>query len=385
MAESGLTVYGATPNAVELIDEMGKAIHQSGFFQTDNDAQGKVVAMTCLAKGMDPMSIGQRYHNIKGRLSMKSDAMLAEFRIRGGKHRVIKREADTACLELIDGDQAEQFTFTWQDAQAEPFIYNGKESETLRFIEAGNHAELAKRLKPKYSTPRARMQMLWARVVSDGVRTMMPEVNLGTYTPEEIDDFDGDSRAVPSAAADRPSAPLADTPVSEEIEAEFKPSDAPQLATRQMVHRIKELFLACGVPAETQAAALRQAGADQVERLPFDQANDLISALESKFAQITQPMAGESRADPDAIAETINAPIREQTIGKLRGLMTEMVQMPGMADFAERCNQKLQDAGMTELSDLTEADGQQIIQLFGAKNVEAFFGLDLKVAAGNGS
>lgn len=37
------------------------------------------------------------------------------------------------------------------------------------------------------------MQMLWARVVSDGVRAMAPEVVAGYYTPEELDESDGDA------------------------------------------------------------------------------------------------------------------------------------------------------------------------------------------------
>ena len=44
-------------------------------------------------------------------------------------------------------------------------------------------------LKAKYSTPRARMQMLWARCVSDGVRVVAPECVQGIYTPEETSDF----------------------------------------------------------------------------------------------------------------------------------------------------------------------------------------------------
>ena len=44
-------------------------------------------------------------------------------------------------------------------------------------------------LKAKYSTPRARMQMLWARCVSDGVRVVAPECVQGIYTPEETADF----------------------------------------------------------------------------------------------------------------------------------------------------------------------------------------------------
>lgn len=35
--------------------------------------------------------------------------------------------------------------------------------------------------------------MLWARITSDGVRAMAPEIVAGVYVPEEIEDFDSNS------------------------------------------------------------------------------------------------------------------------------------------------------------------------------------------------
>jgi len=45
-------------------------------------------------------------------------------------------------------------------------------------------------LKFNWSTPRKRKQMLWARLVSDVVRAIAPQVVKGIYTPEEVADFD---------------------------------------------------------------------------------------------------------------------------------------------------------------------------------------------------
>jgi len=133
----GLSVYAA-PNAVSVIESMGRAIAKSQFIKCDNVEQGMVLAMTCYSKGMDFLTLAQKYDLIGGRLSMKSDAMLSGLRERGGKHKIVKRTADEACVVLSYDGQEYESRFTWEEAQGEPFIYNGKESETLRFIESGN-------------------------------------------------------------------------------------------------------------------------------------------------------------------------------------------------------------------------------------------------------
>ena len=54
-------------------------------------------------------------------------------------------------------------------------------------ITSGNTAALV--MKPKYRTNRSRMQMIWARCVSDGVRVVCPAACQGVYTPEETEDI----------------------------------------------------------------------------------------------------------------------------------------------------------------------------------------------------
>jgi len=373
-----LTVYGAVPNATELITMMGNAIHQSGMLGCANPAQGAVLAMTCFAKGSDPMSLAQRYHIIHGRLSMKSDAMLAEFRNRGGKHRIIKRSADEAAIQLVMDGDTQEFSFCWSEAQREPFIYNGKESETIRFIAAGNQAELDKRLKGKYSTPRARMQMLWARVVSDGVRAMCPEVNLGTYTPEEIEDFDNDTPAMSPAAAEtggdlKPSAPPATSQDDEITDAKFLPvdTDAGKITGKQLA-RVTELFKALDLGPESQVASAKKRGAESVATLTEEQADDLLSALEGAYAKKLGDQVGESSADGQAISESVDAPISETKLAQIKTLIGQLVQMPGNADLAERMKAKLATHGITKMGELTESSADRVINTLAVKNLDAF-------------
>lgn len=153
----------------QFVVGFGKAISESKMFGCSNVAQGQVLAMACLAERTNPININRRYHLIGGKLSMRADAMLAEFRAKGGKHKVLQRTSDVAEVELTYDGNKERFKFTTEEAKLEPFFW-------------------AKRDVPKdnYATPRGRMQMLWARVISDGVRTMCPEVVAGCYTPEDM-------------------------------------------------------------------------------------------------------------------------------------------------------------------------------------------------------
>lgn len=168
-----IELYSKINDPVDAIERLGKFFAQSGMFGCDRPEQGMVLAMACLVERRSPIEIKRRYHLQNGDLSMRADAMLAEFRtIKSGKHKIIERTAERAAVELtLDGD-TQLFAFTWKEALNEPFVFT-RDGKTL---------------KKNYATPRARTQMLWARVISEGVHAMAPEIVSGVYTPEELDD-----------------------------------------------------------------------------------------------------------------------------------------------------------------------------------------------------
>ena len=180
-----LAVFDRIADPMVAVEKLGDWFFKSGLFGLANPSQGHVVAMACLCDRVNPMEIGRRYHVIEGRLSMKAEAMLAGFHERGGKHRIVERSPEAAEIELTPpGGDPVKFRFTWEEAKQESFPYrNGKDGD----------------LKNNWRTPRGRMQMLWARAVSDGVRAIMPGVVVGTYTPEEIGDMPA---ALPEGGAD---------------------------------------------------------------------------------------------------------------------------------------------------------------------------------------
>jgi hypothetical protein len=187
-----IAVYDNIGDPMATMKTFGLTVASSGMFGSLSPAQGEILAMECMVQRLPPMQLALRYHIIGNKLSMKADAMLAEFIEQGGKHKVIARTPDKAEVQLSYEGETQNFAFTADEAKQEPYYYTGKQSDILKALAKGG-ADLAKlELNPNYATPRKRMQMLWSRVVSDGVRTMMPGVNFGRYTPEELGEDEGE-------------------------------------------------------------------------------------------------------------------------------------------------------------------------------------------------
>jgi hypothetical protein len=188
-AMEAIQLYDKIQDPIAGIEKLGNFFAKSGMFGCEKVEQGAILAMACWAERKSPLEITKKYHLLDGRLSMKAEAMLAEFKVRGGKHEIVTRTPDCASIKLTIDGQTHTFALTWEEAQKEPFPY-GKENK----------------LKKNWATPRARMQTMWARVVSDGVRAMAPEIVTGTYTPEEIEDFEQPS-APPKQVFTQPAEP----------------------------------------------------------------------------------------------------------------------------------------------------------------------------------
>ena len=182
-----LTKHCATIDGLQAV---GTAIAASGMVGAKNPNQGIVVALTCAQEGLTLLDFSRTYHLIDNNVSMRADAMLARYNARGGAHRVIERTPECAKIELSRGKNSRKDTFelTWEDAQKEPFVYAGKDGMKN------------KKLKTNWATPRARMQSLWARVCSDGIRAVDPAVVSGSYSPEELQDIPNSPAAIDAAS-----------------------------------------------------------------------------------------------------------------------------------------------------------------------------------------
>lgn len=127
------------------------------------------------SEGLHPMEAIRRYHVIEGMPTKRADAILAEFRDRGGKVRWLHRSNEKVEAEFYDPKDPKappvKITWTFEEAKKSGLAI-GREG----------------RLKDNWRKfPR---QMLTARVISEGVRLVAPEIIVGLYTPEEVMDFD---------------------------------------------------------------------------------------------------------------------------------------------------------------------------------------------------
>jgi len=201
MKETALQTTKPLPlTSISEVSTAGDLLAKSGMFGARNPAEGFVIAAMCQQAGLSYIEFMEKYHFFHGRISMRADAMLANLLEHGGSYKIIKRTPDAASVQMKYGAAEGTFSFTWEEALAEPFIYRGGPSEQEKQLERPVEE---RNIKSKYATPRSRMQMLWARVVSDGVRTVCPIAVSGHYTPEEVSDF-GDEQPKPTAAEPEP-------------------------------------------------------------------------------------------------------------------------------------------------------------------------------------
>ena len=349
----GLTVYGAVPNVVNLINEMGSSIAKSRLLGCENEAQGQVMAMACIAKGCDPLSLAQRYDIIQGKLSMKSDAMLAEFRsLVGGSHKIIERTADVAEVELTLDGQSQRFRLTWEEAKEEPFT-KGKGGK----------------VKDNYSTPRMRMQMLWARVVSDGVRAMAPEVNTGVYTPEEVSDIEeGVVSPLAANVSSTSETPPAGGSASVD-DAEFVVK-----ATGPEIQRLMDLFTQMQIGPDVQLKAIQSTGARDMGDLSSDGAKQIIAKLETRLAE------SQSSEDNPTEGNVCDAPQLE----KIKSLCQQLAQGDGGAQAIDKLKSHLESQGCPKFGDLSANDADRLIASLQSDNPMSFLELSFEGHAKNG-
>jgi len=179
--------YSRIGTSLEAVKELGSWIARSGVFNCQKDEQGNMIALECLATRKTPFDFKREFHLVNGSLTMRSDAMLAGYRTRGGK--VIWKQFDsTAAIGIwkYDGNECE-IGFTTEDAKIAGLLP----------------------AKPGSGWAKDPSAMLRARCISKAIRMLAPEVVAGVYTPEEAADFamiiaDSDSFLIKAKAFSNP-------------------------------------------------------------------------------------------------------------------------------------------------------------------------------------
>ena len=178
------------PVPISSLEEFERlALHMCQGLQLGSVGEGMLLLVTAGQRGTDVLTLRENYNFMFGQLSKRADAMLAQFQRDGGSYVIVERSATRAALTASYGDNKDVFfELTWADAINEPFVYRGNQDTQLAQLKKPFEQ---RSLKARYSTPPARTQMQWARLCSDMVRALDPNAVVGTYTPEEIEDFAG--------------------------------------------------------------------------------------------------------------------------------------------------------------------------------------------------
>lgn len=161
--------------------QAGEMLARTNMVGAKTPYEGLVIVSHCHQAQITWLQFAETYNVVFGRVAMRADAMLANYQRLGGTYTVDSRTADLAALTMTFNGASTPFSCAWAEIADEDFA----------------------KKNPKYGTPRGRMQMMWARVVSDAVRTICPQANAGCYTPEEVEDF-GDTVTVDASPAPAP-------------------------------------------------------------------------------------------------------------------------------------------------------------------------------------
>ena len=179
------------------IERMGELLAQSKICGGINPAAGAIIIFNCIQTNTTLEKFIQRYHVIptiaKTEITRKAETMLADFQEAGGTVNILERSPERCAAKFTMGKTFYTSDLKWEEIKNESYT----------------KARDGKTLKENWSTPRRRMQMMWARCISDGIRVVSPAVTHGQYTEEEAIDFDGAAEAAAAPAIDPAENPAA--------------------------------------------------------------------------------------------------------------------------------------------------------------------------------
>lgn len=254
--------------------------------------QGPAIALTALCEGYTLVEMRRRYHWIGGRPVMQAAAMLAEFRMNhGGDYEVVRRDHEACEITFRDAAGRQYDTkLTWEECEQSRWPWK-------------NWQDHSKGLKDNWATPLDRKTMMFARLVSDSLKFICPELAAGVYTPEEMDDVIEAKVAEPKRKA---SEVLAEQAAAAQVVVEADGSDnvvkadfevvpedtedpipqpardilepsAPGSVTDSQAIEIERLFSDLGLTADQRTKILAKRGVQVVRNLSAEQAGELIT------------------------------------------------------------------------------------------------------------
>lgn len=151
-------------NEFEQMKQFAKDFAESNLFGVKTPSQAMSLMAIAKAEGRPAALAARDYHIVLGRPTLKADAMLSRFQQAGG--------------------EIEWHTYTSDLADATFTCPKGKKLRLAWTIEDAKRANLVKPDSGWIKYPRA---MLRARLISEAIRTVFPEVICGFYSSEELE------------------------------------------------------------------------------------------------------------------------------------------------------------------------------------------------------
>jgi len=260
--QASLSIYDKIADPIAAAETMGDWFTRSGLFGCDKSEQGKMLALVCLMERKSPTEITRNYDIVQGRLRKKAMALHADFRSRGGKIRWIETGDDGIAAKA-------EFTF---------------EGDTVTVSYSIEQAKAAGLVKSKSAWESNPGNMLRARVVSNGVGMLCPEIiagesdevehvpapapkiNLTKEEPKPVNVTEMPKQAKPAKAA----------PAEIVVEAEPEPAPAPKEepkpeTSRSMGEMDQETF-------DAMVKAMSENGIDHAKAIAYAQSQGWITA-----------------------------------------------------------------------------------------------------------
>lgn len=151
---------------------MAADVYKAKMFNLQTPEAAMSLMLLAQAEGIHPMNALRQFHILHdGRPSMRADTMLAKYRMKGGKVEWLTQADDRVAQRgrwTFEG-QVIEIGFTMAEA-----------------IQAGYTSATPKPGSGWHRDPAA---MLRARTISRACRMLAPEIVVGLYTPEEMEDI----------------------------------------------------------------------------------------------------------------------------------------------------------------------------------------------------
>lgn len=352
---------------MDTIERVGRCITKSQMFGCKSEEQGMVIALSCITTGRDILSVPEEYHLMNNKLSLQATAMLGRLVKCGGEYEVIAHSPQECTIKITYRGRHFTETITWEDAQEEPFVYAGKTSDVLSLLAAGPEARKQLMLSANYATPRRRMQHLWARVVSDSVRVIAPDLVSGVYTPEEVADYSGLVSPEPRTVEAIAVKPIASTVKN------IDRSVIDPVATDDQIAKINECMEFLELPADIRVKSWEKRGCTGPEGLTRSQADDVLLGLMDRVAK----RRAEQPSEIDRTVLNVNGPITQEYRDQLQDKIKQLAQTSkdGVA-VVEKIKEKLRLSGV-KLIDLRYCDARNLMEELDQQSVVAFFDAQL--------